>query len=56
MTTIRVEKPLRNNVFYEHGCLENMRKYYKAAGKCYIKQRYKAALEIVMVYTNECLT
>ena len=38
---------------YEHRCLENIKKFYKYAGKCNGQQQYKVFLEEVMVYTPE---
>ena len=41
---------------WEHKCLENFKKLYTSASKCYDQQQYKAIIEVEMLYTPEIFT
>ena len=56
MPTIRIHQSLSNSAFYEHICLENIKKLYKYSGKCDNQQQYKAIIETAMVSTTEEFT
>ena len=50
MVTIGVDQLLSNSAMYEHSFLENIKKWYKSAGKCeYHQQQYKAIIEASMI-------
>ena len=53
MVKIGVYQSLSNSYFYEHRCLENIKKLYQSAGKCDDQQQYKSILESCMVSTPE---
>ena len=54
--TVVIDQSLSNNALCEHKCLENMKKLYKQAGKCYKQQQLKDILEDAMVSTPEGFT
>ena len=54
--TIDIDPYLSNNAIYEHKCLENIKKWYKKAGKCEDQQKFKDILEAAMVSTTEVFT
>ena len=56
MVTIEFDPSLSNSAMYEHICLENMKKFYKSAGKYDDQQRYKAVNESSMVCTPVLFT
>ena len=56
MITNRVDQPLSNSAIYEHGCLGNIKKLYKSAGKCYDQQNHKAINEAEMFSAPEGFT
>ena len=43
-------------LFFEHRCLQDIKKFYKHAGKCDNQQQFKDILEANMVYNPEVLT
>ena len=54
--TIVIDSSLRNNVLFEHKCLQNINKLYKHSGKCDDQQQFKYVLEFTMVSTPEGFT
>ena len=54
--TIGIDQSLSNNDVYEHKFLENIKKYYKQAGKCDDQQKFKDILEAAMVSNPEGFT
>ena len=53
MVAIGVDQSLCNTTFFEHICMENIKKIYKTVGKCDDHQQCKAILEAAMVSTPE---
>ena len=53
MKTIGIDQSLSNRASFEHKCLNNTRKVYQHAGKCYNQQKSKYILEAAMVSTLE---
>ena len=53
MVTIGVDQLLSNSALDEHIFLENNKKLYKPAGKCYDQQQCKAINESIMVSNPE---
>ena len=53
--TIGIDSSLSNNAIYEHKCIENIKKFYKQAGKFDDQQQFKDILEAAMVSTPEGL-
>ena len=56
IVTIGVYLSLSNSVFYEHRCLENIKKLYEYDGKCEDQQQYRDIIEAAMVSTPEGFT
>ena len=56
IVTIGVYLSLSNSVFYEHRCLENIKKLYEYDGKCKDQQQYKYIIETATVSTPEGFT
>ena len=53
MVTNEVDQSLINCEFYEHICLENIKKLYKTTAICEDQHQYKAIFEVAMVSTLE---
>ena len=56
MKTIGIDQSLSNNAWYEHKCLQKIKKLYKHAGKCDYQKQFKDTLEAAMVSTTEGFT
>ena len=50
LKTIGIDQSLINSALFEHICLQNIKKLYQHAGKCYNQQQLKYILESAMVY------
>ena len=53
MKTIFIDQSLINRSFFEHKCLNNIKKIYQHTGKCDDQQNFKYILYAAMVSTPE---
>ena len=53
MKTIGIDQSLWNRSYFEHKCLNNMKKIYQHTGKCDDQNNLKDILDSDMVYTPE---
>ena len=53
MKTIGIDQSLCNRSYFEHKCLDNIKKIYQYAGKCDKQQNPKDILDASMVSTPE---
>ena len=56
MKTIRIEKSSFNRSYFEHRCMNNIKKIYQHAGKCDDQQKLKDILEADLLSTPEGFT
>ena len=55
IVTIVVDQSISNKDLYEHICMEKIKKVYKFSGKCDNQQKYKAIIEVALVYNTQGL-
>ena len=56
MKTIGIEQSLCNTYYFDHKCLNNIRKIYQHTGKCNDQQNLKDIIDDSIVYIPEEIT